>query len=83
MIIYYSTNKEDVEDKRKNGFMVKDLIFTTDLSYAKQTAKTKGENPVVLMFTNMNENVFRRTKAKKETFKNIVRFLSHFTVEEL
>jgi len=82
MNIYFSTNKEDALKKAKEGFMEKDLIFTTDLAYAKQTAKTKGENPVIMTLEKIT-NVFVRTKAKKETYKNIVRFLVSVTVEEL
>ena len=83
MTIYFSTTKDDAEDKAKNGFMEKGLVFTTDKSYAKQTAKKKTPNPVVVAITGMNENAFERTRAKKETYKNIVRFLTAFTVEEL
>jgi len=82
MNIYFSTNKIDAEDKKKNGFMEKGLIFTTDLAYAKATAKTKGDEPVI-MTINMITNAFERTKAKKATYKNIVRFLTHATIEEL
>jgi len=64
--------------------MEKGMMFTTDLAYAKQQLKSKrkGLNKMQPMIVSieMIDSAFERTKAKKETYKNIVMFLSHIEV---
>jgi len=81
MIIYFSTDKDSAEKYRKEGFMVKGLTFTSDYSYAKQRAKA-FENPVVCTIE-ITKNLFEKTKAKKPTYKNVIRFSTFFKTEEL
>jgi hypothetical protein len=79
MKLYHATVKENVENLKKNGFMEKDMNFTTDLSYARQLAKPKANGVVVEI--ELHSNAFQKTKAKKPTYRNIVRFLTK--VEEV
>jgi len=81
MALYYATTKEDALTKKKYGFLEKGLNFTTDKSYAKQLVKSK-KDPVICEIK-MITNAFRKTKAKKPIYRNIVMFLTKTEIEEL
>jgi hypothetical protein len=85
MKFYHVTDQADLIQKA--GFMQKGMIFTTDLKYALQQVKIKNKAANVDMFDVLEfdiiDSAIKRTKAKKETYKNVVRFYSYTEVVDV